>query len=150
MENIKLIYKIAWSFHNSTGLEINDLIQEASIAYFKAMKSYDSNKGKISTHCWTTISNHLKNYLKEEKKWNAPLCDIEMAKTETVSNTPFWENLSKEAQSIAELILTSSQRFVYLTTDEACKQIKNILQEQGWNEKKVNKGIQDLIFACHN
>ena len=149
MENLKLIQRIAWNFHNSTGLEFDDLFQEASIAYLKAMKSYDSNKGAISTHCWASITNHLKNYLKEEKKWYDPLCDIETAKKESISNTPFWENLSNDAQGIAKLILESSQRFVYLTTEDACKRIKTMLIEQGWSEKKVNKGIYDLVKACN-
>lgn len=149
MENLKLIQRIAWNFHNSTGLEFDDLFQEASIAYLKAMKSYESNKGAISTHCWNLITNHLKNYLKEEKKWYDPLCDIETAKKESISNTPFSENLSNDAQGIAKLILESPQRFVYLTTEDACKCIKTMLIEQGWSEKKANKGIYDLVKACN-
>jgi len=149
MENLKLIKKIANNFHKTTDFDYDDLFQEASIAYLKAMKSYDPNKGAISTHCWTSITNHLKNYLKEEKKWYVPLCDIETAKKESISNTPFWESLSNDAQGISKIILESPQKFVYLTTENACKRIKTMLIEQGWSEKKVNKGIYDLVKACN-
>ena len=47
MEHINLIRKIAWSFSTSTGLEFEDLFQEAALAYCEALKTF-----KQEAHEW--------------------------------------------------------------------------------------------------
>ena len=79
MKDINLIRKIAWSFHKSTGLDWDDLFQEAALAYLEALQSYDKRKGKLSTHAWHCIVSRLKNYWKKEREWQEPLLDIEEA-----------------------------------------------------------------------
>ena len=86
-KHVNLIRKIAWSFHRSTGLEWDDLFQEAAVAYYESLESYDESRGKITTHAWNCISNRLKNYLKEQEEYKARKSEEELFSIEDVEMT---------------------------------------------------------------
>lgn len=68
VENANMVMRIAWSFHNTTGIDFEDLRSEAFCAYYEGLQSYDESKGaKISSFLFCHVSNHLKNYCKKEK-----------------------------------------------------------------------------------
>ena len=50
MKHLNLIRKIAWSFHKTTGLDWDELFQEATLSYLKALKTYDKKRGAITTY----------------------------------------------------------------------------------------------------
>ena len=147
MENENLIRKIAWSFHRSTGIDFDDLFQEAFIAYTKAMESYNPKKGKISTYVWFCISSHLKNYINENKK-QAGFCtsmeEVNLNHKSDIQTIPFWEKLNQEAIEITNIIFTAPKLFM----DEPIKKIEDkitdILLSRGWGMKKIRLGIQNL------
>ena len=106
MENINLIRKIAWSFHNTTGVEWDDLFQEAALAYYEGLSKYKSKEGKISTFMWHVISSRVLDFLRKEKKnivFSEPVEDIFV--TTTAYQPSFFEELTKDAQEIAKMIL---------------------------------------------
>jgi hypothetical protein len=105
MENINLIRKIAWSFHHTTGLDWDDLFQEAALAYLEGFKSYNPNKGALSTHMWIIMSSHLKNYLKKETEWHSMLCDLEEAFEQQSYSDHFWNTIPEEIQEQTKIIL---------------------------------------------
>jgi DNA-directed RNA polymerase specialized sigma24 family protein len=144
MENEKLIKKIAWSFAQTTGLEYDDLYQEASLAYLEALSSHDPSRGRITTHLHTCVSNRLKNYIKKQEKF-LPLDDLDFDKPH--SSSPFWEELSRNALSVAEIILESPEGFLRLTKRESTKKVKKILLEKGWGQRRIQKGFNELKIA---
>jgi RNA polymerase sigma factor (sigma-70 family) len=158
MENINLIRKLAWSFHYSTGVDWNDLFQEASLAYYNALETYNPERGKITTHAWYCITNHLKNYLKEQedykcKKYEGELSSLEdtiltQHPAETASD--FWESLTEDAKQIAEIVLSSSKKFVVLPPEDIDKKIENLAKRQlrDWPKHRVQNGINELRLAC--
>jgi RNA polymerase sigma factor (sigma-70 family) len=154
-----LIRKIAWSFHKfhySLGVEWEDLLQEASIAYFEAMKTYDKTKGKPSTYLWYCISNRLHNYLKEQEKYKAIRCHKELCRIDDVEIThhpaqvanDFWESLTEEATVIANLILFTPRKYTCLTRIEVEQRITRIMTNLGWKENKIVSAIDCLKTAC--
>ena len=146
MENVNLIKKIASSFSVTSGLDFDDLFQEASLAYLEAMRTYDSNKGKITTHLWHCIENRLICYLREQEKEKViSLDDIEINYPE--NSTPYFENLTMEAIGIAEVILKSPKEFVCLTQEDAVKKAKRLMWREGWDMNKIRIGINDLKIA---
>jgi hypothetical protein len=152
VENIDLIRKIAWSFHKSTGLDWDDLFQEGYLAYEEAMKSYDPDKGKISTHCWKAITSRLNCYIFDEKKWRQPLVDIDKIRTDklpALTTSPFWELLTDEAMQIAKVIIRTPNKYVYATSDYACERVYSVMKARGWSHNKINKGLYDLIVVCN-
>lgn len=150
MENISLIRKIAWSFHHTTGLEWDDLFQEAALAYCEALKNYDPKRGiKITTYMWWCISSDLKNYLKKQEKQNGHICSIEDVDVDRpVNTTPIFESLSKEATEIANMVLSSPKIFDNLPPELAKRNIARVLiNRKGWSWRRVWVGIRDLKLA---
>ena len=69
VENINLIRKLAWSFNSTTGIDYQELVGEATLAYYEALNDYDNTKGAKSTSwCYLRVKNHLINYCKREKR----------------------------------------------------------------------------------
>ena len=151
MQNLNLIRKIAWSFHRSTGSDIDDLIQEASYAYLKALGSYKPSKGAISTYMWWCISSHLKSYLILERKNNNPLSSIEDCDIDVpVSSTPLFESLTNDAQQIARIVLRCPKKYIIKPPSLARERIRRIMLCQGWTGDRVLQGMKDLqvAFSC--
>ena len=142
MENLNLIRKIALSFSATTGIDFDDLCQEAALAYLQAMKSYNPEKGKISTYVWHCINNHLKNYVRTElQENNVSIEDVELYNTcEPVS---FFNNLTMEAMEIAKIIIASPKKFVVMPKDVSIKRLYGILIMKGWKFEKIQSG-----FSC--
>jgi RNA polymerase sigma factor (sigma-70 family) len=149
MENLNLIRKIAWSFHHTTGLEFDDLLQEATWAYLHALKTYDPKRGRITTYVWVHITSHLKNYLKQENKHNDPIdfiedIEIEMLDHSYVTPTPFWESLSQDAQEVAEMVITSPKPFITHGKPKARKRVKQVMINRGWDLNRMCIAIKEL------
>lgn len=154
MENEKLLRKLANSFSMSTGVEFDDLFQEACIAYLEAMKTFDPNKSKISTHLWHYISNHLKNYVKLEKPYLKQHLEQISLETPEVLNKPglsvsnFWDALSFEAQQIAKIMFERSGFYTCAEPSAREKKIRQTMIRRGWDEKKIRIGLHDLEMVC--
>jgi DNA-directed RNA polymerase specialized sigma subunit len=143
-----LVYKIAWGFHQTTGIELDELIQEASLAFCEGLKHYDSSRGKVTTFMWLWITDYLKNYVKKQNKHHFPLLFIEDLKyDEAVSKDLIFESLSREAGQIADIVLNTPKMFIGKSPEEATKRIINVLDHRGWDMKRIWSGIQDLKLA---
>lgn len=145
MNNIGLIKKIALSVNTppKPGIDFDDLLQEASIAYLKALKTYDKDRGGVTTHVWSCVRNHLRTYLKQEMLHRQPLQELETA-IDCKSNPDFWTNLSEDAQKLLSSIMERSGQFINLKPKEAQKEIASDLKNRGWNPEKIEKGMREL------
>ena len=151
MEHIKLLRKIAWSFHHTTGLEWDELFAEASLYYTQAMESYDPDKGvKFTTHLWNVVCNSLKTYLdREQKHRTLSIDDTNLMYQPSKDPIPFWEGLTAEAQEIADYILRNSMEFVCLMPEDVDTLINIIFKKRGWSEQKIRAGLSNLKRACN-
>ena len=167
MENTDLIRKIARLFHETTGIEFEELFAEAALAYCEGLKNgkhpYDPAKGSLTTHMWHRITNHLKDYLKKQPAYkyayhNKDLIDptktpclkyVDIQYMERpVTQIPFWEVLNEEAQEIADIVLTKPKTYLKCSRkSDAVKKVKRVLKDQGWNKDKINYGINSLKLA---
>ena len=146
MENEKLLRKLANSYSFTTGVEFDDLFQEAYIAYHEAMKSFDPNKAKATTHIWHCVSNHLKNYVKLEKPYleMTSIEEPEVVNKPGISVSGFWDALSFEAQQIAKIMCERSGFYTFAKPEVREKKITQTMIRRGWNEKKIRVGLHEL------
>lgn len=147
MEHIKLAYKLAWSYHQTTGLDIDDLKQEASLAYLTALKSYDPERGCITTHLWNVIQSHLRNYLKKERKYTEPLDSIDVLRRKPAYQLNFFECLSSEAQEVLNIITSGPLPYVTSRPSDAIRRIQEVMTQQGWESEKISRAIYDLELS---
>lgn len=164
MENINLLRKIAWSFHHSTGLEWDDLFQEAYLAYRYALEHYDPNKDiKMSAFIWIHVSNQLRTYYQKEREFVNPLEKAYSRSRVLQSNLSTWipedplipedsffESLTEDAREIVKLVLSSTRKFIKLNNKEACKRIKETMLNRGWEPERIEYGLNCLKLACSN
>jgi len=151
MENEKLLRKLARSFSTSTGVEFDDLFQEAYIAYHEALKTFDPNKSKLSTYVWKCVSSHLKNYVKLEKPYleMMPIETPEVINKSDLSVSNFFDALSFEAQQIAKIMFERSGFYIFAKPKEREKKITQTLIRRGWDEKKIRVGLYELEVALN-
>jgi DNA-directed RNA polymerase specialized sigma subunit len=151
MENINLLRKIVWSFHQTYGLDWDDLFQEAYLAYVYALEKYDPKKGTyISTFVWIHVSNQLKTYYQKQKKFYDPLVDVKELQNKIEKPDYFFESLTEDAQEIADLVLATTKKFVELNRRQACKRVTNIMLTRGWDRDRIYYGLLALKKACSN
>lgn len=145
MDNINLIHKIAWSFHRTTGLDRDDLFQEAAVAYLKAIKEYDPTRGNITTFVWWRMRDHLRTYLRKERKRTTPLCSTEDVDIDhPLRNSYLFELLTEDAQQIANIVLSTPEKFTPRSQISAYQRLIRVLQRRGWSKPRVWRGIFEL------
>lgn len=149
MENINLIRKIVWSFHKSTKIDWDDLFQEASLAYLEALRTYNPERGKITTHAWTTISNALKTYAEHERRVAPLSVDLQEARHVSLNYQWLWENIPAESYDVVEAILDHPERFIGLDPKEARVQLRILLNQEGFTLDVARRAIRALkeVFA---
>ena len=163
MENINLVRKIAWDFHKSTGLDWNDLFQEAALAYLESMETYDKEKGAVSTHVWHCITSRLKNYLQQERDWVYPLVDIEDAFKEPIYYDSFWFKIPEDIQKQVNIILegiaemdsyflegvcsTTKKRHLKEAQTSAKITIRRLLRSAGYDNQDICGTLHELEIA---
>jgi RNA polymerase sigma factor (sigma-70 family) len=150
MENEKILKKLAWSYSTTTGVEFDDLFQEACIAYLEALKTFDPQKSKLSTYVWHCVSAHLKNYIKLEKihMGQTSIEEPEVVNKPGLSVSNFFDALSFEAQQIAKIIFERSGFYTVADRETVSKKITQTMIRRGWNEKKIQIGLQELQTVC--
>ena len=150
--NIGLIQKIAWSFHNSTGEDWDDLFQEASLAYLQALENYNPSKGKITTYMWYCVSSHLVNYLRKDYHQAGHIScvdDLTMF-DRPVESISLFESLREDSKEIANMILDCSTVFDSLSAPVAQSNIiKTLTYHKNWVSRRIKLAINELklVFA---
>lgn len=148
MKNLNLIKKIANAYYVTTGLEFDDLMQEAALAYLKALKTYDPKKGSVSNWAWWCMSNHLKNYIKENRDKNITLFSFEEIRYDKKYDPVFFfETLSRDAFTVAETIIKAKNKYCAMDPVTAKSTIAKTMQKKGWDIDKILQAFKDLQLA---
>ncbi len=143
-----LIRKIAWSFHKTTGIPVDELFAQASLHYCQACKEYDpKRKGvKKTTFIYKFIQNGLILFLRREKKHTNITIDDTM--DIPFFQTPFFElfdSLSSESKLIVEMILDDPTSYAKLPGKMARGLvIKNLNKEKNWTYSKCWGSLNNI------
>ena len=159
MENINLIRKIAWSFFNKTGFDYEELFAEASLAYCKALESYDEDKNtKLTTYAYQLMKNRLKNFIKKEYNYIGKKTSMTESKfsnfDEEDSTLEDWSvpdntmesgidfnfamnKLSSDAKEVFEMIKGKPHEYLCKPSKNARGDIYRELREHGWSWSRI-------------
>ena len=92
--NLGLVRKLAWSFHNSTSIDPEELYMQGCVIGLQAERRYDPERGiAFSTFIYTAIRNELIDYINRERKWydhNLPLMVLSIEEDEMSTVEDVW------------------------------------------------------------
>jgi len=155
-KDIKLILKIAWGFHKSTGIDIRELFNEAYLGYIKSLETHDPEKGKLSTWAVTIMKNHLITYLSATQRYKKCFPSLGEGQLEGIEgNEPppdksliFKEALQKmslDSQSICKLIFTSPIDFLEVGPPKLVRgELYRLLRKQGWSWPRIWSSFNEI------
>ena len=157
MENVNLIRSIAWSFHQTTGIDYEELFSEATLAYYESLPKYDSNIAAISTYMHKCIKNALMQFVYTE--YNKPRSfsqmpeNIDFVKEKTEDE--FFElilSLPEACRSIIEEVLQNENLYTgeslhfkrkdKITPRMARGMLYRNLRKKGWSWPKIWRNIK--------
>ena len=153
MKDINLIRKIAWSFHQTTGIDYQELFSEASHSYSEVLKDQLKpgldNDTKFSYWAWVRMENDLINFIRREKYHKRlPLETEEVIRQavcfQTLPFQDFFEDLSPECKQIA---LTTFQIIEELTDPKpklVRGQVFRQLRKEGWTWERIWDGFREM------
>ena len=144
LHHLKYLRKIAWSYHYTTGEDVDDLFSEACLCFLETIPKWAPEKGRVSTFMWKPVHNHLRNFLQVQKKYRGPLQEITRKVDVPVNNKPYFENLTIQSTPIAEILLKTPQRFIYLSQADAIRKVSRIMQANGISAIRIRQGIKHL------
>ena len=145
MKDINLIRKVAWSFHKTTGLDWEDLFQEASLAYCKALKQYDPDRGvQLSTFMFWAIRSHLLNYIAKEKKHHNHIIPFEDLAEDYHTGTSLFEQISTEGQQLISVLFSSPVDFEQPMSTSFSMKIGKKMMGEGWERNKIWATLKEL------
>ncbi len=148
IDNINLIRKIVWSYHKSTGMDWDDLFQEAVLAYLEMADNYDSSRGEFSTYIWHCISSKLKKVLQMEKEYQQPLEPLEAVKQVEYAYPSFLDSLTTDARDVVNIISKRMGYFAVKSPADAKVAIIDTMRKQGWSIEKSWRVFNELEVAC--
>lgn len=155
---MKLIYKVAWSFHNTTGIDLEELIGEASIAYCEALHQWDGESSKASTYAYTVMRNTLIVYI-QKKKLPTQSLDLLMEEHHQVPHEPYedvdyfeeelsYEKLTKgwsdDCKELIAIIFYTPMKFYDIPPKKARGRLIKILRNNGWIWPRIWDAIRDV------
>jgi RNA polymerase sigma factor (sigma-70 family) len=172
--HLSLIKKIAWNYHASTGLDFDDLFSAASLAYVRAVATYDETKGaSLNTWIWRAMENQLRNELKSVRKHRAVSATIASIAEESSVGWPqgalqlkalleyehdvdamdpetlysFKERLDKlsdRAKALCAMIFENPGDFLGETKKESKHTLRIVLQEKGWSQSQIWDSFREV------
>jgi len=156
-----LIYKVASSFHRTTGLDYDDLIAQGNLLFCKARQAYQPNRNvKFSTFLYRYLINGLNLYVKEQRKHyknrrykedsdKHPWTQLPYAKLEkTITLRYNLSLLSKEAQVVVSAIINSPLEIWELLDLKKPfamkKKLYNELRVNGWHQYTIRRVFNEI------
>lgn len=151
----KLIQKMAWSFHRSSGIEYEELYSEACAAFARAYRKYDPERGAFSTLLHHSCKHQLLGYIADQKKQNIIPREKEAQETLTPESwAAFREalgNLKRDGREIYKIILNSPSEYFTRSHGSQSKLQRKIEEETGLPAKRIQNGfrmIRKLLNEC--
>lgn len=150
----KLIKKISWSWHKTTGMDLEILIAEANVAFAECQNNHNPEKSKFSTLLYHAVESRFKNLLAYENQSRhngieIELEDLAFSSCKQEKRCTFQDtiaNLSREAHQIVNIVLEApTDLLAMLPKPRLSKhQLTKYLRLKGWKIPAINKAYVEI------
>lgn len=145
-----LIEKMAGAFHNTTGIEREELQGVATVGYYKALESYLPEKGSLNTWAISRMRQHLMSFCYKERR-GSEVPETELTEKECEPDPSLrilflnqLKSMTKEAQEVCQMIFTSPGEYLELAPTFRRGRIAKQLKEKGWSRSKAWETIREI------
>lgn len=146
VENIA--YKIAWSFNQTTRVQIEELISEARLEALEGVLAYDNlKKSHISTYVYVRVTNRLIAFVNKEKRHLTPDPEMYDFKNIHTSPIPFFEIkdlMTEDCKFVAQLAWDNRDALCGLLPKAARGHVVDLLRQQGWSWPRIWRNIKKM------
>ena len=147
-----MLHKIAWSFHKTTGLDVDDLFSEANVGFLKAFRTYDPAKGELGLRIWVMVNNHLSSYLRAQRSKPLPVYEfleesIEDPRKDIEAQEDFAEMMSlvsQETRNLIQVIMSSPEEFIQCSARATRGSLTRFLRKSGWSVEKIARCYREV------
>jgi len=114
----KLVCKIAWRFAKTYNADFEEVQAETNLIFINAMKTYDKEKGALSTHLTHQITRRLQTYFKQQWKQQnqIPTINVDLVCIETPSSDftliDIIDEVGEDARTLIDLVLETPVDFM--------------------------------------
>lgn len=151
--NKKLLYKISWRFHQSTGYDIEEFMAEANLAFVQCYNRYDPSKGAFTTFVYTHVRNHLLNVI---KNLNKTYFNHSSDEGRDYEDSAGFANMIERrrdihlqisscgqvAQYVLDFVIKKSESLEH--EDLSIGTVKRYLYNKGFSHQQINKGVNEI------
>jgi len=151
----RLICKIVWRLTNAYNADFEEVRSEANLIFLNAMKTYDEEKGALSTHLTCQITRRLQTYLHNQKKQTAVYLvslfeDIEDP-TSNLSMIDILDEVGEDAKTLIDLVLETPVDFMNSIRPNA-KNFKTNMKRHsvkilGWTKRHYKETFEEVTNA---
>jgi len=147
---LDLARKIAWSFHRTTGLDFDDLVQEACLAYVMAEQdpNYDPRKSAMTSYAYMSMRWHLCTVT--QRMLRTPHSDQEPP--EEIDTRPNPEEAAidtmqytDEVRFLIKLIFEGPGEYMSLPPKKAFERLtRDLASIYGWPTGKISRAVDQM------
>jgi hypothetical protein len=154
----KLIKKISWSWHKTTGIELETLIAEANLAFAECQNNHNPKRGKFSTLLYHAIESHFKNIITKQHIQRYDGVEISM---EDIALTSKYNQekecilrdtiskLSKEAREIISIVFDAPADLIAMLPKPRLNKhrLTKYLRLKGWKIPAILRTFNEIKKA---
>ena len=145
---------LAASFARSTGLEREDLAQEARLAAWRAEQRYDPELAAWSTFSHSAVTRQLCTVLNRHRRYHSGHVELadeqasqEASQEDRLVFLDMLRQLPEDARTVAELALSSGDELLGLAPNSwSAGSLRDAIRTAlGWPASRVNAAVNDVV-----
>ena len=145
-EYLPMLKSIAWKFSQRSNIEYDDAYGEACLIAVKAIKKYDSAKGKLSTFLYAAVQHRLINYAKKQKKLLQEYEEVNSQRPDaSVLFLSKLQELNRPSKQVCDLIFSDPEKFMRMSQSALTEH----LRELDWDWKTIRQSYQQIKKALN-
>jgi len=158
-DHVNMIRDRAWSFHNTTGLDYDELFSEGLVIFMKAVQAWDG-KRKFSTVFYRILNNEFSTFIRKMDACPEMEADTLPARVPNPRQALQWKEklehfltgLSGEARHVAKLVLNGPAEAIGIIGTEPPRVVRGaihryLVRDRGVSHQKAWAVLKELREA---